>query len=76
MIVEPPLEDGAFQTKLAWPSLAVATNPVGAPGTVRAFTITDVVAAAEGPPLSDTVWPVNTWVVEVPAESVSVTEAV
>ena len=34
-----------------------------------------VVAVARGSPLRVTVWPVNTFVVEVPAESVSVTEA-
>jgi hypothetical protein len=33
-------------------------------------------AKAEGPPLLDTVWPVKTWVVEVPAESVTVRVAV
>jgi hypothetical protein len=32
-----------------------------------------VVAVARGSPLRVTVWPVNTFVVEVPAESVSVT---
>ena len=33
-------------------------------------------AVAWAPPLRLTVWPVNTWVVEVPAASVSVTDAV
>ncbi len=36
---------------------------------------TDWVATAEGPPLLLTVFPVKVWVVEVPAESVSVTVA-
>jgi hypothetical protein len=34
------------------------------------------VVAAEGPPLFETVWPVKTWVVEVPAVSVTVRVAV
>ena len=33
-------------------------------------------AKADGPPFLLMVWPVKTWVVEVPAESVSVTVAV
>ena len=33
-------------------------------------------ASADGPPLLDTVWPVKTWVVEVPAVSVTVKVAV
>ena len=41
-----------------------------------AATITAVVALALGPPFRLMVWPVNTWVVEVPPELVSVTLAV
>jgi hypothetical protein len=33
-------------------------------------------AVAEAPPLFETVWPVKTWVLDVPAESVTVSEAV
>jgi hypothetical protein len=33
-------------------------------------------ATAEAPPLFETVWPVKTWVLDVPAESVTVSEAV
>ena len=38
--------------------------------------VTVWVASAEGPPLLDTVWPVKVWVVDVPAESVTVRVAV
>ena len=34
------------------------------------------VVCADGPPLLDTVWPAKTWLVEVPAESVTVKVAV
>ena len=46
------------------------------PSQVAAGTVSAIVVAAVGPPLRDAVWPVNTSVVDVPDEVVSVTFAV
>ena len=49
---------------------------MGPGGTGAAGTVTVVETIAPGPPLRSIVWPVNTCVVEVPTELVTVTLAV
>jgi hypothetical protein len=67
-------------TKLVPVIVTTVPPPTGpTPGVIAVTTggrLTVWVANADGPPLLDTVWPVKTWVVEVPPESVTVRVAV
>jgi hypothetical protein len=57
--------------------VAPATGPAtGVTAVTVGARVTVWVASAEGPPLLETVWPVNVWAVEVPAVSVTVRVAV
>ena len=49
VIVLPPSEAGALKATLAWALPAVATGPVGAPGTVIGVTAVDAAEATEFP---------------------------
>ena len=54
--------------------VAASTEPAvdGGPDGGAAAITTEWLVVAEGPPLRDMVWPVKTWVSEVPAASVTV----
>jgi hypothetical protein len=56
------------------PAAGSNVAPVGGTGTVATVTACDVVA--EGPPLRLMVWPVKTWLVDVPPLLASVTVTV